>query len=120
MYSERTSLVLTVMWTSIALCCHGQTPAGWHTYRNPDYGFTIAYPGSFTLTHTSSLIADTDKETDDDLDHPGYGCQLSSLACVEYNRSTFKRGGIFEIGVTVNLHESSTEAECYQLDEGDH
>jgi hypothetical protein len=121
MYPERTYPVLMVMWTSIALCCYAQRPAGWHTYRNSDYGFTIAYPRSFTLTHASSGKADEGKDTNDDLDHPGYGCQSTSLACFQYSLPTYNRAGIFEIGVTVNvLHENSTEAECYQIDEGNH
>ncbi|MGA9585751.1 MAG: hypothetical protein WBQ95_10515 [Terracidiphilus sp.] len=120
MYSKRISLVMIAMWASIALCCYGQTPAGWHTYHNPDYGFSIAYPASFTLTYTSSVVAGSVKETGNDLDHPGYGCQPTSLVCFEYKQPTFSRAGIFGIGVTVNLHESSTEVECHQLDEGDH
>jgi hypothetical protein len=121
MVPRRTSLMLMAMCTSIALNGYGQVAAGWHTYRNSDYGFSLAYPRSFTLTHTSSGIEDPGKGTGNDLDHPGYGCQPTSLACLEYNRATFDRAGIFGIGVTVNaLPENATEAECYQIDEGDH
>jgi hypothetical protein len=121
MYPRPTSLILMMMWTSLALSGLAQTAAGWRTYRDPDYGFAIAFPPSFTLIHASSGIAGTGEETSNDRDHPGYGCQPTSLACFQYNRPTFSHAGIFELGVTVNaLQENATEAECYQIDEGDH
>jgi hypothetical protein len=121
MYTRQTSQLLMLMWAAMPLCCFAQTPAGWHTYRNTDYGFAISYPHTFTLTHTSFDGADAGKDTSNDLDHPGYGCQPTSLACLEYNKTTFDRAGIFGIGVTVNaLTENTTRADCYQIDEGDH
>lgn len=119
MPAKQMFLMLTAMVCGLATAW-AETPAGWHTYDSPEYGFMIAYPGTFALTHTLNNIAVPLRDADERLDHPGYGCQPASLSCLEYNRPTFNHSGIWEIGVTVNvLPENATETSCYQIELGD-
>ena len=71
--------------------------AGWQTYRDPDYGFTIDHPDDFPETSS---------------------CMFEPVACFEYNGNALHSTVIMSVRVTVDiLRERKTEAECDDIDE---
>lgn len=85
------------------------TPAGWHTYRNRDYGFTINYPGDGSFTHGYQIAPL----------RPRFSvCDATSATCFQYNGHTFEGTIIDSLKISVNiLRDRRTEAECSDINQ---
>jgi len=99
-------LVLAAFCTS---SFSASVPAGWKTYRSPDYGFVIAYPKDFK--HYTNA-------TDAQLAVVAI-CNMTTAACFEYSGKQYEGTRFEAAGVAVNiLSDAHTEAECNKIDTG--
>jgi hypothetical protein len=81
----------------------------WKTYRSPDYGFTIDYPGTMTF-YPGGPQRPPEKSM-----FPI--CDDDTVACFEYNGHDFDRTQIQAMGVSVNvLREDRTVPECDRIE----
>lgn len=88
-----------------------QLPAGWKTYENTEYGFTVAYPTDFTFLSGR-------------LDYDAQGsylpvCDLSTVACFIDNSNDYRNTNFSAAGVSVNIiRDARTETGCYTINTG--
>jgi hypothetical protein len=84
----------------------------WHTYRSPEYGFSIRYPSTFRLYSGHPDY----KETTTNAMVPV--CEETTVACFEYavgdNEGTDFQGAGFSVNV---LRDRKTEEACYKPEE---
>jgi hypothetical protein len=106
-------ILLASLCSAATVVCAGSTAkerAGWQTYRSPDFGFAIDYPGNMTFYPS----------------HPVEPPELSmfpicnfTVACFQYNGDAFKETAIQAVGVSVNvLRDTKTESDCTRIDNG--
>ncbi|MGA2459765.1 MAG: hypothetical protein ABSF85_19540 [Terriglobales bacterium] len=102
------AMLATVCGTSFAT----DVPEGWRTYHNPDYGFVIAYPGSFNFYPVKPDLKEAQ------LSYIPI-CESESVACFEYVGNGDSETNFEAAGLSVNiLREARTEEECNKIDTG--
>jgi hypothetical protein len=106
--------LLTGLYTVAAVGWAGPkaaTPAEWKTYRSPDYGFVISYPGSMTFFPGHPVEA------------PELSmfpiCDDTTVACFQYHGDAFNGTTLQAAGVSVNVpRDLKSETECNTIDTG--
>jgi hypothetical protein len=99
-------VMLTPAWAGPATHT-GQ--AKWKTYRSPEFGFRIDYPGTMTF-YPGGPQRPPEKSM-----FPV--CDDGTVACFEYNGHAFDRTQIQAMGVSVNvLREALTATECDRIE----
>jgi hypothetical protein len=102
------TLLLTVCRASLG----ANVPPGWRGYRNPDYGFVIAYPNQFKFYPVSPDLQEAQ------LSYIPI-CQSESIACFEYNGDEYESTNFGAAGLSVNiLRDARTKKECNKIDTG--
>jgi len=85
---------------------------GWRTYRSPDYGFTIDYPGN------TSFYSGHPDPRETQLSFIPI-CDDTSVACFQYNGSEYEGTNLEAAGLSVNvLRDLKTEQDCERIDTG--
>jgi len=85
---------------------------GWRSYRNSEYGFTIAYPKEF------KFYAGRPDYQEAQLSYIPI-CDRSTVACFEYNGDKYGNMAFAVAGVSVNiLRDKRTEQQCAEIDTG--
>ena len=111
--TNRSVLLPIVMLTSICqVSFAADIPVGWHTYRSPDYGFTLSYPSNFKFyARTPSY---------EEAQHSMIPiCKRETVACFEYSGGAYKGTRLQAAGVAVNvLRDARTEQQCAAIDTG--
>ena len=93
-----------------APCTLAQTPAGWQTYRRPNYGFAIDYPKDITSFGSNP---------DPQLMRGSYIpiCDDTTVACFEYNGNEGEGTNLESAGLSVNvLRDLRTKQDCETID----
>jgi hypothetical protein len=85
-----------------------QTPPGWHTYRNSDYGFSIAYPAS---------LKPVDSARGENTGGSMPLCDDTTIACFAYTGQSYKGTNFQGAGFAINVvRDATSEQACRNLD----
>jgi len=102
-------LCLAVLTTIYGPSLAATVPAGWRTYRSPDYGFFLAYPKEFTFYPVTPDLKEAQ------LSYIPI-CESESVACFEYDGGDAE-AGVGPAGLSVNIiREARSEEECNKID----
>lgn len=106
----RSLLLCVAMLTTICGPSLAATvPAGWRTYRSPDYGFFLAYPKEFTFYPVTPDLKEAQ------LSYIPI-CESESVACFEYDGGDAETS-VGPAGLSVNIiREARSEEECNKID----
>lgn len=89
---------------------HAQVPPGWRTYRNPDYGFTIAYPPSVKPVNSAR-----GENTGGSMPL----CDDTTIACFAYTGQAYKGTNFQGAGFAINvIRDATSERTCRNLESG--
>ena len=83
-----------------------QTQRGGHTYRNPDYGFTISYPPSIKPVNSAR-----GENTG------GYArvCDDTTIACFAYTGQAYKGTNFEGAGIAINILREANAQQCNNI-----
>src|SRR5690242_14342310 len=87
---------------------HAQAPPGWHTYRDSDYGFTIAYPPSVKIINSAR-----GENTGGSMPL----CDDMTIACFAYTGENYKGTNFQGAGVAIDIvRDATSEQACRNLE----
>ena len=87
-----------------------ERPTKWHTFRSPDYGFTIDYPSTMAFESGRPVMPSEMSMFPI--------CDNTTVACFRYNGDALEHSIFQAIGLSVNvLRDLKTEAECNTIDD---
>lgn len=89
-----------------------QAQRGWHTYRNPDYGFTIQYPPSIKLLNSAR---------GENTGGSAPVCDDTTIACLAYSGAAYKGTNFTGGGIAINvLRDAKSPDQCEQFASADY
>lgn len=109
----RTWTFYTRTYRSCLATSSENVPAGWQTYRSPEFGFTISYPNNITFY--------SGRPDYKEISLLSYSpvCDLSTVACFIYNGTEYAGTNFKAAGLSVNvLRDRRTAEECDRIDTG--